>query len=331
MQEYSRFRDLPISKAAIVIAEGGKIGALNLLFKRHPYSLIPSMLEVLAAIPETIPVQSYGHLLPATSAPSNNVVRYEDWVECEKMVLFINKFHANHESSIQCITEPIAMKYMSFPWPSKSELSSWYKKRARDIDSLSGQLENSMCLVDLAIRKGISELQDFLEDMHYLFQLIYSEEIEDDANFSMSLTSWEQLSDYEKFKLIMMDVKEDNVILRLHKKAVPFMLRRGSVTTGVDASAGHLTQAKTADSFILRWLKEVAAQNKLELCLIVIEEGCRDMANHHIFKNEMELVDCALKCIYLCSDVESWSTMSSILSKLPQLRGIFSSNVACQL
>lgn len=322
MQEYSRFRDLPISKAAIVIAEGGKIGALNLLFKRHPYSLIPSMLEVLAAIPETIPVQSYGQLLPTTSAPSNVVLRDEDWVECEKMVMFINKSHVNHVSSVQFMTEPVAMRYMSFQWPSVSELSSWYKKRARDIDSLSGQLENSMCLVDLAIRKGISELQDFLEDIHYLFQLIYSDENVDDANFSMSLASWEQLSDFEKFKLIMMDVKEDNVIPRLHKKAVPFMQRRFNVLSGDDATVGHHTQTKTVDSFIVRWLKEVAAQNKLDLCLIVIEEGLRDMVNHHLFKDEMELVDCALRCIYLCSDVDRWNTMSTILSKLPQMREV---------
>lgn len=323
MQEYSRFRDMPISKAALVLAEGGKIGALNLLFKRHHYSLIPSMLEVLAAIPETIPVQSYGQLLPAISAPSNVVLRDEDWVECEKMVMFINKFHVNYESSIQFMTEPIIMKYMAFQWPSISELSSWYKKRARDIDTLSGQLENCMCLVDLAIRKGISELQQFREDIHYLFQLIYSDENEDYTNFSMSLASWEQISDYEKFKSIMMGVKEDNVIPRLHKKAVPFMQTRVYPLTGDDATVGHLTQTKTADSFLVRWLKEIARQNKLDLCLIVIEDGCRDMANHHLFKDEMEIVDCALQCIYLCSDVDRWSTMTTILSKLPQMRGIF--------
>ncbi|KAK6155559.1 hypothetical protein DH2020_009807 [Rehmannia glutinosa] len=321
VQEYSRFRDLPISKAALALAESGKIGALNLLFKRHPYSLVPSMLEVLAAIPETIPVQSYGHLLPAISAPSNIVLRDEDWVECEKMVMLINNLHGNNENSIQYMTEPI-MKHMAFKWPSIAELSSWYKKRARDIDTLSGQLDNSMCLIDLAIRKGISELQQFLEDISYLHQLIYSDENEDETNFSMSLASWEQLPDYEKFKLIMMDVKEDNVIPRLHKKAIPFMQRRFYALTGDDASIGYLKQDKTVDSFLVQWMKEIATQNKLDMCSIIIEEGYRDMANHHFFKDEAELVDCALQCIYLCTDVDSWSTMSTILSILPQMRDL---------
>ncbi|KAL0317965.1 UNVERIFIED_CONTAM: MAG2-interacting protein 2, partial [Sesamum angustifolium] len=331
VQEYVRFRDLPVSKAAMLLAESGKIGALNLLFKRHPYSLIPSMLEVLAAIPETIPVQSYGQLLPAISAPSNIVLRDEDWVECDKMVKFIKDVHQNHESNIQFMTEPIIMKHMAFQWPSVSELSSWYKKRARDIDTLSGQLDNCMCLVDLAIHKGISELKQFLEDIFYLHQLIYSDENVDEISFSMSLDTWEQLPDYEKFKLIMMGAIEDNVIPRLHKKAIPFMQSRFHTLTGVHAAVDYLTRDNTVDSFLVRWLKELASQNKLDMCLIIIEEGCRDMANHHFFKDEVELVDCALQCVYLCNDLDRWSTMSTILSKLPQMRDIEAKDIKHRL
>ncbi|KAG8381104.1 hypothetical protein BUALT_Bualt06G0087500 [Buddleja alternifolia] len=329
VQDYSRFRDLPIRKVGFGLAESGKIGALNLLFKRHPYSVIPSMLEILAAIPETIPVQSYGQLLPAISAPSTIVLREEDWVECENMVMFINSIRGTQQSSIQFMTEPITMKCMAFQWPSLSELSSWYKKRARDIDTLSGQLDNCMCLVDLAIRKGISELQQFLEDIFCLHQLIYSDENEGEINFSMSLVTWEQLPDYEKFKLIMMGVKEDNVIPRLQKKAIPFMQRRFRTLTGV--TSDYLTRDKTVDSFLVRWLKEIAAQNKLDMCLVIVEEGCRDMANNHFFKNEVEVVDCALQCIYFCTDIDRWSTMSTILSRLPQMRDLEAEDIKHRL
>ncbi|KAL3630728.1 hypothetical protein CASFOL_023712 [Castilleja foliolosa] len=324
MQEYSRFRELPISKAALVLSECGKIGALNLLFKRHPYSLIPSILEVLAAIPETIPVQSYRHLLPAVSAPSSIVLRDEDWVECEKTVMFFKNLHGDHEGSVQYMTEPMT-KHMAFQWPSISELCSWYKKRARDIDVLSGQLDNCMCLVDLAIRKGISELQQYLEDIFYLHQLIYSDENEDDTDFSMNLATWEQLPDYEKFKLIMMGVKENNVITRLHNKAIPFMQKRFYASTGGDANDGSV------DSFLVRWMKEIVTQNKLGMCSLIIEEGYRDMSNNHFFKDEVEIVDCALQCIYSCNDVDSWSTMSTILSKIPQTRDLESEHIKGRL
>ncbi|CAA0813048.1 MAG2-interacting protein 2 [Striga hermonthica] len=321
VQEYIKFRQLPIGKAALVLAESGKIGALNLLFKRHPYSLIPSMLEVLAAIPETIPVQSYGQLLPAISAPSSIVLRDEDWVECETTVIFLKNLHGDHVGSIQYMTEPV-MKHMALQWPSVFELSTWYKNRAREIDTLSGQLDNCMCLVDLAIRKGVSELQQFHEDIFHLHQLIYSDETEDGISFSMSLANWEQLPDYEKFKVMMVGAKEDNVITRLHEKAIPFMQRRFNALNSNDATNGYPTQDKTVDSFLVRWMIEVATQNKLDICSIIIEEGCRDMAKTYLFKDQVELVDCALRCIYFCTDVDSWSTMSTILSKLPQLRDL---------
>lgn len=89
LQEFKKFCNLPIKEAAIALAESGKIGALNLLFKRHPYSLTSSLLDVFAAIPETLPVQTYGQLLPGSSPPPSISLREEDWVECDEMVTFI--------------------------------------------------------------------------------------------------------------------------------------------------------------------------------------------------------------------------------------------------
>ncbi|KAL7003648.1 hypothetical protein U1Q18_004797 [Sarracenia purpurea var. burkii] len=323
VQEYSKFRCMPINEAAVTLAESGKIGALNLLFKRHPYSLTPSMLEILAAIPETVPVQSYGQLLPGNSPPSSITLREKDWVECQDMVTFISRLPENRESSVVLRTEPIMKQLLGFSWPSTSELSLWYKSRARDIDSLSGQLDNCLSLVDFACRKGVYELQQFHEDISYLHLLIYSDSSGDELNFSMSLVAWEQLSDYEKFKMMLKGVEEENVIERLCQKAIPFMQNRFHITTLVSEDAVRDEQSladKKADSFLVRWLKEIASENKLDICLKVIEEGCRDLQSNCIFRDKVEVVDCALQCIYLCTTTDRWSTMASILSKLPELR-----------
>ncbi|KAL6991569.1 hypothetical protein U1Q18_009681 [Sarracenia purpurea var. burkii] len=326
VQEYSKFRCMPINEAAVTLAESGKIGALNLLFKRHPYSLTPSMLEILAAIPETVPVQSYGRLLPGNSPPSSIALREKDWVECLEMVTFMSRFPENRESSVVLRTEPIMKQLLGFSWPLTSELSLWYKSRARDIDSLSGQLDNCLSLVDFACRKGVYELQQFHEDISYLHLLIYSDNSGDELNFSMSLVAWEQLSDYEKFKMMLKGVKEENVIERLCQKAIPFMQNRFHIMTLVSEDAVRDDQSladKKADSFLVRWLKEIAAENKLVICLKVVEEGCRDIQSNSIFRDKVEVVDCALQCIYLCTTTDRWSTMASILSKLPELRGNF--------
>ncbi|XP_059628990.1 MAG2-interacting protein 2 [Cornus florida] len=323
VQEYSKFRVIPINEAAVALAETGKIGALNLLFKRHPYSLTPFMLDILAAIPETVPVQTYGQLLPGHSPPSSIALREKDWVECEKMMAFIDRLPVEHEGRVQIRTEPIVNQCLGNLWPSTLELSRWYKKRATDIDSLSGQLENCLSLVDIACCKGICELQQFHEDISYLHQLIYSDVGDDAMNFTMSLVEWEKLSDYEKFKMMLNGVKEENVVERLCNKAIPFVQKRFHMMTprsDDEVLDDHSTVDKKADSFLVRWLKEIALENKLDICLMVIEEGFKDLPNENIFRDEAEVVDCALQCIYLCSVTDRWSTMSSILSKLPQLR-----------
>ncbi|CAH9075746.1 unnamed protein product [Cuscuta epithymum] len=320
VQEYKKFCNLPIKEVAIGLAEGGKIGALNLLFKRHPYSLTSCMLDVLSAIPETISVQTYGHLLPGNSPP-NIAIREDDWVECIEMFTFISNLPENHENSIPISTEPIVKQSVGYHWPSLTDLYSWYKNRARDIDTLSGQLDNCISLIDIAIRKGIIHLKPFLEEISYLKELIYSDEGDNTMNSSLSLSTWEILSDYERFKLMLSGVNEEIVIRRLHNKAIPFMKKRLHSMNVIPDSAEEQPSSllNSAESFLVRWLKEIASQNKLEVCLIVIEEGCKDVHNNCFFIDEAEAVDCALQCIYRCSVTDRWSTMASILSKLPNI------------
>lgn len=318
MQEYRKFRAIPLSESAISLAESGKIGALNLLFKRHPYSLSPRILDILSAIPETVPVQSYGQLLPGRLPPSTIALRERDWVECEMMISFINNLPSNSEKSIQVRTENILKQSVGFIWPSIAELSEWYKSRTRDIDNLSGQLDNCLSLLEFACRKGIVELEQFLEEVSYLHQLIYSDAWEED--FAMSLATWEQFSDYQKFRVMLKGVQEETVVQRLQETAVPFMKKR-SCLTPVDSEDKMEDQGfpyqDERDSFVVRWLKEIAADN-LEICLPVIENGCGDSPVDGLFKGEAEIIETALHCIYLCTVTDQWNIMASILSKLPR-------------
>ncbi|GMJ00509.1 MAG2-interacting protein 2 [Hibiscus trionum] len=320
MQEYSKFRVMPMNEVAITLSENGKIGALNLLFKRHPYSLVPFMLDILAAIPETIPVQTYVQLLPGKSPPASTAMREEDWVECDNMVSFINKLPDNHDISSQIRTEPVVKRLLGSFWPSVDDLAVWYKHRARDIDSYSGLLDNCLYLIDFACQKGIYELNQFHEDISYLHQLVYADN-DGEMSTNMSLVAWEQLSDYEKFRTMLHACKEENVVESLRNKAIPFMHKRShSVTLASQEQIadGHSVVHHTkCESFLVRWLKEISLANKLDVCLMVIEEGCRELQSSGFFKNEVEVVDCALECVYLFTVTDRWSTMSAILLKLP--------------
>lgn len=319
-QEYCKFRSVCLAEVALALAESGKIGALNLLFKRHPYSISPRILDILSSIPETVPVQSYGQLLPGRSPPNIIALRDGDWVECEKMVSFINKLPNSYRKSDQFLTEIMLKHSKGLVWPSVAELSDWYKNRAREIDNLSGQLDNCLSLVEFACRKGIMELQQFLEDISYLHQLIYSDG--SDQDFIMSLVTWEQLPDYEKFKMMLKGVKEDMVVQRLQERAIPFMQNRdfaetlGSQNQVIEDQ--FFAHCAYEESFLVRWLKEIAAENQLDICLSVIENGCGDSPVDGLFKDERETTETALQCIYLCTRTDQWNMMASILSKLPR-------------
>ncbi|CAH2044315.1 unnamed protein product [Thlaspi arvense] len=320
MQDYRKFRSSPINQAAIALAESGRIGALNLLFKRHPYSLASFTLEILAAIPETVPVETYAHLLPGKSPPTSMAVREEDWVECDKMVKFINKLPESGKNDSKIQTEPIVRRCLGYNWPSSEELASWYKNRARDIDSSTGLLDNCICLIDVACRKGISELERFREDLSYLHQIIYSDEFGGEICFSLSLVGWEQLSDYEKFKIMLEGIKAETVVSRLHGKAIPSMQRRYS------GANNH-----NDESFLVKWLKEMAAKSDMDLCSKVIEEGCMDLYAVCFFKDEVEVVDCALQCLYLCKVTDKWNVMATMLSKLPKIHDIHGEDIQKRL
>ncbi len=45
-------------------AAAGDVHALELLLRRHPLALQPFLLDVLSAVPESLPVEQYSGLLP---------------------------------------------------------------------------------------------------------------------------------------------------------------------------------------------------------------------------------------------------------------------------
>ncbi|WOK95367.1 MAG2-interacting protein 2 [Canna indica] len=312
-QDYCMFRSKPLAEAAIALAETSKIGALNLLFKRHPFSVSPKILDILSSIPETVPIESYCQLLPGTSPARTNALRDADWVECQEMLSFLNTLPSGSGNIDQFFTENLLKLSTGYMWPSVSEISLWYKNRAKEIDSLSGQLNNCLSLVEFGCRSGFLELQQFLEDISYLHQIIYSDGFSEE--FTMSLVTWEQLPDYEKFKMMLKGVKEEEVVKRLQETAIPFMQKRFNPKTSdfvVDTKYGN------EETFLVRWLKEIALDNHLDLCLVVIENGCGDSPIDGLFKDEVEIIETALYCIYSCTLTDQWNMMASILSKLPR-------------
>ncbi|GJM87674.1 hypothetical protein PR202_ga03652 [Eleusine coracana subsp. coracana] len=162
-----------------------------------------------------------------------------------------------------------------------------------------------MAMIELACQKGIDELLSFSDDIKCLYQVVYSHELNE---FIMNLVTWEDLPDYEKFKIILRGVKEDTVVQRLEENAIPFMKKRFHLISS--------NEGRREESYLVRWLKEIAAENELSICLAVIENGCGESPINGLFKDLTEMIETAVHCIYACAATNQWNTMSSILLKL---------------
>ncbi len=70
---FEEFKDASLKAIAAALARCGALGLLQALLRAHPYSLAPHLLQLLDALPETLPPAAYLHLLPQVLAalPSN--------------------------------------------------------------------------------------------------------------------------------------------------------------------------------------------------------------------------------------------------------------------
>ena len=166
---------------------------MNFLFKRHTFSLAPSILRILDAVPETIPVHNYSQLLPGLPKVETTG-RDEDWVENEEVIAFIDSHwkDRSEEIELRMSTEHMVKLCSGLLWPSTMEVIQWYQERARTIDKLSVKLENILFLLDIGYHhKGFIELRLFFDDVSDLCHLVFSGGDMADRDLDLSLSAWE--------------------------------------------------------------------------------------------------------------------------------------------
>lgn len=290
-----------------------------MLFKRHRYSLAPSVLSILDALPETLPPHSYSKLLPEVTVPQAFLVRGEcDWVENKKTVARLNTVrdtlgHMVGDVNLLESTEHMINLAQGLLWPAESEIVEWYKNRARTIDRISGQLENSLSLLDWGQRKGVKGLDSLFEDVSDLIKVVLTSDKSEDSTLVLDLEAWESLSQYKKFQVMLEGAQADSIVDRLREQALPFLHRQRHQ---LSPSLSSRNESSTSGSSMLAtWLRDAAQQNQLELCAAVFEEAANGSRGNGLFASESEMIGVAVDCIYLCPALDRWPLMKTILAK----------------
>lgn len=316
-KEYAYFCSANLQIVACEYAEGGRIGALDVLFKRHRYSLAPSVLSVLDALPETLAPHSYSKLLPEVSAPQAFLVRGDcDWVENKKTVARLNSVrdtlgHMVGDVNLLESTEHMINLAQGLSWPAESEIVEWYRNRARTIDRISGQLENSLSLLDWGQRKGVKGLDSLFEDVSDLIKVVLTSEKSEDSTLILDLEAWESLSPYKKFQVMLEGAQADSIVDRLRELALPFLHRLQRQLS----PPSRTESSESRSSMLATWLRDAAQQNNLELCAAVFEEASNGSHGNGLFASESEMVGVAVDCIYLCPALDRWPLMKTILAR----------------
>lgn len=86
------------------------------------------------------------------------------------------------------------------------DLSKWYKMRAIEIESLSGQADNALALVTLGIRNGVPKLSKIHAKLKLLCSLVY------DCGKNTELVEFEHMDDLRRLHFLLEDSTSSNVV-----------------------------------------------------------------------------------------------------------------------
>eukprot|EP00887_Chlorella_sp_A99_P001469 scaffold8.g1469.t1 len=173
-EAYRQLRDCTVSEAAAAFAAVQRWEELGVLLARHPYALMPSVLDALAAAPETADPKALAPLLAqlASARQAPALARPADWAEAPATV---EELRAAERYSLLLATEPTAALSVGWRPPSARQLAAWVCARALALEATTGQLAAAMALLEAgraAVHYGEQPLNELLEAAHQLSAIL---------------------------------------------------------------------------------------------------------------------------------------------------------------
>ena len=103
-EAFSGFRSCLVKTAAEAFARAGAIPQLETLLQRHALVLMPSLLDVLACLPETISPSAFEHLLPKVTA-AESATPGSCHAQASRLVDFDARQLRGHGSAFVCVCD----------------------------------------------------------------------------------------------------------------------------------------------------------------------------------------------------------------------------------
>eukprot|EP01117_Protostelium_nocturnum_P007998 TRINITY_DN284_c0_g1_i3.p1 TRINITY_DN284_c0_g1~~TRINITY_DN284_c0_g1_i3.p1 ORF type:complete len:2117 (-),score=914.81 TRINITY_DN284_c0_g1_i3:70-5859(-) len=234
-----------------------------------------------------------------------------DWMKKHSFladeITFANALESNHIKETTKLD--FSGKEFEPQYPNESEkLTQWYEERAREIDEKSGQLENSLQLIDLGMQNHVKKLEKVRNGLQSLIVLVYNRLCD------LSLREFEELGEFERFSLLIGDSNPSNIIENLQSRARDILKMD---------EEGKFSESKESYSLLHKFMKSLSAKGtaaSLPICTRIIKHSRPSdelEMEDRIIKSHEKLLEIALDCAYSSPRRDQWGVMNELFGYLP--------------
>eukprot|EP01133_Synstelium_polycarpum_P017256 gene17256-20565_t len=319
--DFLRFRSCNLVLAGMEYASTEHFKAIETLLSYHAKEILPARLALLELIPETTDPRAYERLMPdASNLWSPKKAIEADWSQSREIfenVLALDYEKRHDTTYLRGALSALGVGYedirgrdqandvyacdYAIPEPeplstlTRESISKWYSTRADEIDRKSGQIDNAVTLLTIAVEKGVKDLEDPLAIAEQVATVVY------DTGHDVSLAHYKTLGPLDRLTLLLGDATPSNIVKIVSR-------RTPAICTSDPTLLVKFFEARSA-----------ATKDGVNLARAYLEAtlGTFDATNQDIIEQRLNI---GLSSIRACTavDLDTIVQMERILAALPQ-------------
>lgn len=305
-------------RISCLLASQEYYAAIRILFRRHGLYLWPYRFTALDSIPEHSHPSEYRDVLPGLniSTETEQITSPEpwrvepDWSETTDVQTAVKTSEAALavDFAVQTVTEGIEPH--SNPL-SCFEITTWYKNRVDRIINLTGMVDIALATIQHGASQGIPDLDELGEELSLLARLVYDSPQPEgtDIDVDWTLARWKAMDPTAVVRAYLAHSASETVSRDIQRLVMPYLFvlesraeRSGQPDPGLPN----------------RLLYEYILTAPLEIAAAIFEASKPTLpAAQRLIRNDEDIAQLALACLYGSDSRSEWTTMSRIFECLP--------------
>ena len=311
----STFLSQSLVDSACLLATRESFGPLQILFKRHGFSIWPYRLPILACIPLHLSASYYHEILPKLDISRDEEYRPPvetrrpelDWTENSSVQAALRASgYAASQGRLSTQSGDEAPRPMS-----SQELASWYRRQIQSILGLTGMVDVALSMAQHATSRGIPGLDELGEELSLLSRLVYDAQAaaEDGPEDDWTLEQWKGMDPLTVIRAMLALSTPETAVADIRKFVLPYLFVLESRAERAGDPNPNLTR---------HVLNEFILEAPLEMVARIFEESKPTLpSRHRLISDNEDMARLALACLYGSDSLGEWHIMSQLFECLP--------------